>query len=173
MAASVLFLTISGIIELSMVMFLQSLVEGGLREASRYGITGDVPVGVTREARITEIVQENLIGLIPMANVTITYKVYPSFGDVGKPEPFVDASPVNGKYDAGETYTDINGNGQWDADMGAAGLGNAGDIVLYTINADWPLITPMVAPLFGHDGKVTISASVAVRNEPYPIAETP
>lgn len=171
MAATVLFLTLSAIIELSMVMFMQSLVEGGLREASRYGITGETPEGMTREERIAEIVQDNLMGLIPMNKVTITYKTYPSFGDVGNHEPFIDAPPLNGKYDVGETYTDINGNSQWDADMGSAGLGDAGAVVLYTISADWSLITPMVAPLFGHDGKVTIKASLAVRNEPYP--ETP
>lgn len=49
--------------------------------------------------------------------------VRPSFGDVGKPEPYVDSSPGNGAYDAGEDFTDINGNGQWDSDMGQAGLG--------------------------------------------------
>lgn len=169
--AVILFTTMSGIIELSMVMFIQSLVEGGLREASRFGITGTIPEGMTREERIKQIVGANTLGLIDMDTAELTSKIYPSFADIGKPEPFVDNNPANGTRDPGESYTDVNGNGQWDSDMGAAGLGGPGDIVLYTITADWPLMTPLIGPLLGTSGIVKINASVAVRNEPYVVGE--
>lgn len=165
--ASILFTALAGALDLSMLMFVQTLLEGGLREASRYGITGATDDGESRETKIRNIVGDNLFNLIDIDDVTTTYKVYPSFGGIGQPEPYVDANH-NGKYDAGETYTDINGNGQWDADQGKAGVGASGDVVLYTLSAPWTLLTPMIATIFGNGGLVTLTASVAVRNEPYP-----
>jgi Flp pilus assembly protein TadG len=165
-AAPIVTLTIAGLIELSMVMFVSSLMEGGIRDASRFGITGYVPPGSTRDDEIRKLVGDATVGLINIATAIIDTKVYPSFGDVGKPEPYTDTNG-NGHYDEGESFTDVNGNGVWDADMGVAGLGGPGDIVLYKITADWPLMTPLLVPFMGTDGKMTLSASVAVRNEPY------
>jgi len=165
-AAPVVTLTIAGLIELSMVMFVSSLMEGGIRDASRFGITGYVPPGSTREAEIRKLVGDATAGLIDIATANIDTKVYPSFGDVGKPEPFTDTNG-NEQYDEGEPFTDVNGNGQWDPDMGVAGLGGPSDIVLYKITADWHLMTPLLVPFMGSDGKMVLSASVAVRNEPY------
>ena len=96
-------------IDLSMVMFITNVMEGGLREASRYAITGYTETGKTREQKIAEIIKDHSYGLIKAEDITITYKVYPSFGDVGKPEPFVDSNN-NGQHDAGEPFTDINNN---------------------------------------------------------------
>lgn len=166
-AAPVVIGAVAAVIELAMVMFVSSLAEGGLREASRFGITGRLPAGTSREEAIASIVTDHTIGLVDGASIAITYMVYPSFGDIGKPEPFTDSDPANGQHDAGEAFNDINGNGQWDVDMGAAGLGGPGDVVLYTIRFDWPLLTPLFAPLAPADGKLRLGASIAVRNEPY------
>jgi hypothetical protein len=153
-------------IDLSMVMFITNVMEGGLREASRYAITGYLEPGKTREQKIAEIVKDHSYGFIKQEDITIVYKVYPSFGDVGKPEPFVDQNG-NGQHDSGEPFTDINNNGQWDADMGKAGVGGPGDIVAYTVSYKWTLWTPLAAQLWPNNGTVTLSAIVAVRNEPY------
>jgi Flp pilus assembly protein TadG len=166
LAAPVVTMSVAGLMELSMVMFVNSLMEGGLRDASRYGITGYVPPGTTRDQHIKKILGDATIGLIDMTAADITTTVYPSFEDVGKPEPFTDTN-ANGAYDSGEAYTDVNGNGQWDSDMGKAGLGGPGAIVVYQISADWSLLTPLMVPFMGTDGKMRLSASVAVRNEPY------
>jgi Flp pilus assembly protein TadG len=165
-AAPIVTLSIAGLIEISMVMFISSLLEGGIRDASRFGITGYVPPGTTREQQIRKLVGDATVGLIDMATTIIDTKVYPSFGDVGQPEPYTDSNG-NGHYDAGEPFTDVNGNGQWDPDMGAAGLGGPGDIVVYTVTADWRLMTPLLVPLMGTGGHMSLSASVAVRNEPF------
>ncbi|MHA1113029.1 MAG: TadE/TadG family type IV pilus assembly protein [Alphaproteobacteria bacterium] len=166
-AAPVALISIAGIIELSMMMFVTTLVEGGLREAARFGATGFTPASVSREEKILQTLDENAIGLVDFATATVTYLIYPGFEDVGKPEPYVDDSPANGAYDAGESYQDVNGNGQWDSDMGAAGLGGPGDVVLYTVNYEWKALTPLVAPFIGTNGTLDLSASVAVRNEPW------
>jgi Flp pilus assembly protein TadG len=167
-AAPVALLTIAGVVELSMMMFVTSLVEGGLRDAARFGITGFTPGGLSREAQILQILDENAIGLVDFSTATVTYVVYPGFQDVGKPEPYVDDSPANGTYDVGESFQDVNGNGQWDSDMGAAGLGGPGDVVLYTVSYQWKALTPLVEPFVGTGGVLNMSASVAVRNEPWP-----
>lgn len=169
-AAPVIFLMVAGLIEMSLMMFVVTLAEGGLREASRFGITGNVPPGMTREQQILTLIEDSTIGLIDMSTTNISYDVYPSFGDVGKPEPYVDNNPANGSYDVGESYTDVNGNGQWDPDMGAAGLGGPGEIVRYTIEFDWSMLTPLLTPIVGTNGTVRMQSSVAVRNEPYPVA---
>ena len=166
--APVLILTITGIMEVAMVLTVSSLLEGGLRDSARFGITGNIPTGVTREEQIKKIIGDATIGLVDMTTATIDTLVYPSFADIGQPEPFTDLNS-NGTYDVGEPYTDINSNGQWDPDMGAAGLGGPGEIVLYKIKYDLPLMTPLLSAIMGgSDNKVTLRASIAVRNEPFP-----
>lgn len=166
-AAPVIIFAAVGVIELGTMMFTNTLMEGGLRDAARFGITGYAPVGVSREDRIREILQDNTIGLVDMSTATITQHIYPSFGDIGKPEPYTDDNPANGQYDPGEAFQDINGNGQWDPDMGAAGIGGPGAVVLYVVEFDWPALTPLFQPIFNGIGKIRMRASVAVRNEPF------
>lgn len=173
LVAPAVLLGIAGVIDFMMVLFVTSLLEGGLQDASRLGRTGYQPTGVSRETAIRNSVADATIGLIDMNEVQITYKVYPGFENVGESEPYDDIAPANGAYDAGEPFNDINGNGVWDADMGVAGLGEPGDVVLYKVSYEWPALTPLVAPFFGPDGKASIGASVAVRNEPWESAPPP
>ena len=169
-AAPVVIMATVGIIEFSMILFVSSLLEGGLREASRFGLTGFQPNGLTREERILKIVEDHTHGLVDGTAINLSTLVYPSFDSIGQPEPFTDENS-NGTFDAGEPYMDINGNNQWDPDMGAAGLGGPEDIVLYTIEYDWPLMTGMLNGFVGNDGKIGLRASVVVRNEPYGTTE--
>jgi hypothetical protein len=62
-------------------------------------------------------------------------------------------------------FIDINGNGSWDADMGQAGLGNPGDVVVYTVSYPWPIVTPIISAIIG--STYTITTRTVVRNEPY------
>ena len=168
LVAPIIITTVVGIIEVSMILAVASLIEGGLRDAARFGITGYVPAGTTREDHIKQIISDATVGLVDINAMNISTLVYPSFGDIGQPEPYTDVNG-NGSYDAGEPFTDINGNGQWDADMGAAGLGGPGEIVLYKLDYDLPTMTSLMSTIIGGaDGKITLKASVAVRNEPYP-----
>jgi len=169
-AAPVVIMATVGIIEFSMILFVSSLLEGGLREASRFGLTGFQPNGLTREERILKIVEDHTHGLVDGTAANLSTLVYPSFDSIGQPEPFTDENS-NGTFDAGEPYMDINGNNQWDPDMGAAGLGGPEDIVLYTIDYDWPLMTGMLNGFIGNNGKIELRASVVVRNEPYGTTE--
>jgi Flp pilus assembly protein TadG len=155
---------LGAIMEFSGIMFVQTLLEGSAREASRYGITGSTEPGVTREEQIMNIIRENTYGIIDLDKIQVETLVYDNFGDVGQPEPFTDDNG-NGAYDAGEAFEDVNGNGTWDPDMGAAGLGGPGDVVVYRMSYDWTIMIPLFRPFFGDT--VTLQANIAVRNEPY------
>jgi Flp pilus assembly protein TadG len=168
LAAPVIFLFVAGILEVGLYIFGLTLLEASVRESSRYGITGASPSGVSREQAIRNIVGARTIGLIDMDRLVITTMVYSSFTQIGQAEPFTDTAPFNGVYDAGEPFTDVNGNGRWDPDMGSAGVGGPGDVVVYTLTYPWPLLTGLLNDLIGESGFLTLRASIAVRNEPYP-----
>jgi hypothetical protein len=160
-----IFLGIVGaIMEFSGIMFIQALLEGSAREASRYSITGFTEPGVSREDQILQIVEKNTHGLIDLDELELDTLVYENFGDIGEPEPFTDENS-NGAFDEGEPFTDVNGNGSWDEDMGAAGLGGPGDVVVYRMSYDWSIIIPMFRPFFGD--AITLRSNIAVRNEPF------
>jgi Flp pilus assembly pilin Flp len=159
----VIILVIVGGIEMAIVLFIGSSIEAAVMEASRYGATG-TETGVSRADRVMGIVEERTHGLLDMEQVEMETLVYESFADIGDPEPFTDADG-NAVYNVGETFVDVNGNGKWDPDMGAAGLGGPSDIVVYRLTYDWGLVTPMLRELLGES--VTHVSSVALRNEPF------
>ncbi len=165
-AAPIVLLAVAGIIDLMMVLFVSSLMEGGLQSASRLGRTGFQPSGITRLEAVKQAVADATIGLVDMDQATITTRVYPCFDSIGQPEPYVDAN-TSGAYDPGEDYTDVNGNGQWDPDMAGAGLGGPGSVVMYDIAYEWAALTPLIGKIFGPNGTIPMTVSVAVRNEPF------
>ncbi|MAN81100.1 MAG: hypothetical protein CMM77_06610 [Rhodospirillaceae bacterium] len=165
-AAPLMVMMIIATIEFGMIMFVSTLMESALRDAARFGITGQEPDGATRLEQIIAIVEDRTIGLVDMDNATVEVRVYPTFGDVGRGEAFVDGNG-NGAYDPGETFTDENGNGAHDADIGEAGAGEAGSIVAYRMEYAWPLRTPLAGQFIGEDGKFVLKSAIAVRNEPY------
>jgi hypothetical protein len=158
-----LLLFVVGSIETAIVLFIGSSIEAAVMEASRYGITG-TEAGVSREEKVLEIVADRTYGLLDMNQVEMETLVYESFADIGKPEPFTDQDG-NTTYNSGEPFVDVNGNGQWDADMGEAGLGGPSDVVVYRLTYDWGIVTPVMRNVIGDN--VTHVSSIAVRNEPY------
>ncbi|MGO1117741.1 TadE/TadG family type IV pilus assembly protein [Rhodovibrionaceae bacterium A322] len=161
-----IFLTMTGLLELCFILLVGTLMEGGLREAARFGITGQEPNADARTERVIEIVESHTMGLVDLEAADISFKSYASFGAVGEPEPFTDSNR-NGRRDNGENYTDVNNNGRWDADQGAEGLGGAEEVVLYSLDYNWPLLTGFLDHLIGSGGAMPLRASVLVRNEPY------
>lgn len=172
--APVLILFMMGTIEAAMMMFVQNILESATFNASRLGKTGYATPGATREETIIQMIEDRAAGLLDPALIEIDAMAYGGgFGDVNQPEPYTDSNG-NGVKDAGEPYIDSNGNGAWDADMGMAGLGTAGDVVVYTVRYPWTLITPMAGAFFGDDDLgedeepiITLTARAVVRNEPY------
>src|SRR5258708_4467521 len=52
--APMLVLLIGGILDVAMILFVNSALEGGIRDASRFGITGFTPAAISRETQIVE-----------------------------------------------------------------------------------------------------------------------
>lgn len=166
MIAPILMLLMMGTIELSLIMYANSIMEGAAFDASRRGKTGYVDQDVTREDTILNTLYERTEDLLDTSQISITTTTYNQFDQIGQPEPFVDANG-NGERDSGENYTDVNGNGQYDTDVGIAGAGSASQVVVYTINYPWPIFTPLVGDLLGLDGVVNLTARAIVQNEPF------
>ena len=157
------------LIEILMILLINVLLEGGMRNASRFGITGNVGAD-GRQAQILSIIEDHTLGLVDMDTISVNTFVYESFEDIGTAEDFDDTSPANGEYDEGESFTDSNGNAVWDADRGTPGLGGADDIVLYVIEYDLPFMSGILNPLVGKDN-VRLTTSIPVKNEPYNIVD--
>jgi hypothetical protein len=152
-----------GSIESAIVLFIRSSMEAAVLEASRYGITG-AGEATSRADHVLEIVETRTYGLLDPDKIDLETLVYDDFDDIGKPEPFSDAN-ADGFHEAGEAFTDVNGNGKWDADMGKAGLGGRNAVVVYRLSYAWGIVTPMLHSIMGES--IMNVASVAIRNEPF------
>lgn len=151
-------------VEVLMVLWVSSAMESALRSASRFGLTGWSPEGVDRKAAIMQIVSARTMGLVNGDSASIRTLVYSEFGKIGQPEPFGDAYPYNHRYDPGESFIDVNGDGRYSNDMGRDGEGGPGEVVLYTIEYKAPFLTPLQRWI-GGDGFTPLRASAVVRNE--------
>jgi Flp pilus assembly protein TadG len=141
-AISVVLLTIVVIlIEASVQLLTHSLLEYGVREASRFGVTGQaVPSSmsanppVSREAAITDIIAGCGLGLIKLANLTVTVTTYPNFNNGAK---------------------------------GTAGAGGPGAIVRYQAIYTEPFLTSVAAAITGMPA-IQHTVTMFVQNEPFP-----
>jgi len=164
-----------GTMEISLYMASLVTLEGGLKEASRYGITSQNPGALTaaqlalvptafkanndpREEMIGLVLNTYTLNLIDLDNATVTTQVFDSFSVVKDGEPYTDLN-LNGQYDgpgspgvpaAGEPYSDMNCNGVRNGPgASGTGAGAAGSIVVYTIAYNWKVLTPFVGQYLG------------------------
>ncbi len=163
--APMVVLVIVGIAEIGTTLFVGALMEGAVREASRYGITGQGGAG--RMQTVRDIIDDTTLGLVDIDVADISTKIYNDFDSIGHGEPYTDDSPANGAFDPGEAFVDVNGNGQWDTDQGKDGVGDPGEVVVYNIAYDLPLLTGMLTQHFGSAGLIKVKSRIAVRNEPF------
>lgn len=163
--APVFLLMIMGIIEFALIMFTSSVMESATNNTARLGKTGYIVPGITRMQTIVNNVAARTAGLLDPTQITVSSTVYSNFNDIGQPEPCV--SPVTPPCPGVATvnFVDVNGNGTWDSDMGQAGLGNPGDVVVYTVSYPWRVVTPLINVITGTT--INITTRTVVRNEPY------
>jgi hypothetical protein len=164
--APVFLMMLFGTLEYCLVMYATHILESATTNTSRLGKTGFSETGEGREETILAEIERRAAGMLDIEELEISTLSYEGFDNIGQAEPYFDANS-NGSYDAGETFDDINGNGTRDEDMGAQNLGDAKDVVVYTVTYPWQVISPMLVPVLGQGGVVTLSARTVVRNEPY------
>lgn len=163
MVVPVMLLMFMGFGELAYESYVKSVLTGALQKAGRDStIQGAAALASTLDSSVLTQVQT----VAPSAAYVTTpsRKNYEKFGYVS-PEPFTDANG-NGTREAGECYTDINGNSAWDADPGGSGQGGASDAVVYTATIAYPRIFPLFGML-GWSSSATISDSTVLKNQPY------
>jgi Flp pilus assembly protein TadG len=158
LALPVLALLIIGTLEFGYRIYAMAIVNGALREASRMASTGQYTA-----SQINSSVTDAIQGFRKDAVVTIVTKSYSNFTGVGVAEPVTSGTVASGTY----CYQDINGNGQWDADQGTSGLGNADDVVYYQVTATYDTLFAYSEKMFGLGPKEKISANTLVSNEPF------
>lgn len=162
MTLPVMLVLMMGMMELGYQAYVQSVLTGAVQKAGRdSGIQG--ATAATIDAKVLAQVQ----AVAARASFASGYPKrlsYASFSAIA-PEPFVDTNN-NGVRDTGECYTDVNGNGQWDADAGRSGQGGANDVTVYTAQISYGRLFP-VTRLFGWPGTATLSASTTLMNQPY------
>lgn len=159
---------IVGTMEFAMIGFRTTILEGGLREAARFGTTGASMTGTAnREEAIIKIVNDHANGLFTVTSSDLTTLVYPDFSQIGQSEPYTDTD-ASGAWEDPEPYTDANCNGQFDEDMGLSGAGGGSEVVLYTVDLEIGTITGLIDHLIAENGKFPLTATIAIRNEPFP-----
>jgi len=137
MLAPVIFMATIGLFEASMMVSVKALLDAGTREASRFGVTGEVIGGETREQSIRDIVADHTSALVPASGLNVTIKSY-------------------------ETYYQLTS----DPDSGVSGAGDANNVVVYTVTYQQPLLTPYLETILGV-ARIPQSARVIVQNEPF------
>ena len=142
----ILFFILFTTMEVALIMFVKTGIESATSQAGRTGKTGYLEAKyATREEYIKSQINDKLGELLDTDALTITLKNYTDFAKIGEPEPSCtlgDAGCVAGGPDGG--YRDVNGNGMYDEDMAAAGAGGAGAVVVYVVEYDYPLQSPIL-----------------------------
>lgn len=161
-AAPILILTLVGIVDIGHAVYARAVLQGAIQKAGR---DAGLETGANNLKAIDAFVLKQTQTVVPRGAILTSRSNYQNFDDVGKPEDFVDANG-SGSYDDNECFTDVNNNAQWDEDRGAAGLGGADDVVVYTATLTYDRITPLWH-MIGLSKQASISASTALRNQPF------
>lgn len=168
LVAGPLILTIMAIGDLGYQSYLRSVTRGVLEKAARaasVGTLNSTDIDTYIEAQMAAINSKN-------GTTSTTKKSYYNFSRVGKPEKITTDTAPLGTYNSGDCYEDANGNGSYDTNSGAAGLGGADDIVYYEVTISMPRLFPM-AKLLGWSATQSATASTMVRNQPWANQGTP
>ena len=174
MLLPVLLLFSFGILEVSLCMVSLVTLEGGLKQASRFGITAALPTDADVAAVATQIptafagkdnrikmimaiLNQSTLDLIDLNTATISTQTFNSFSTVATGEPYTDTN-LNGQWDPGESFSDTScppngirdGPGAASGGSGSAGdAGASGAIVVYTVTYNWRIMTPIVGKFLG------------------------
>ncbi len=161
--APVFFLIIMGTFELGLVMFYSTVLEGATSFGSRIGKVNYLPPGYNdRATYIRTQALEQLQGILPPEKLTFSMKTYNTFDAVSQPEACL-VDVCDSTSPAG-SFTDTNGNGQWDPDQGKNSPGAPGAIVQYELSYNYRFFTPFVGSLFADP--LVLRGITVVSNEP-------
>ena len=158
----VFFFALLGMMDFGLQFYAQHILSGAVHQAAR---KATLEIYVQDPAALDATVTSNVRVLLKDANVVFERKAYSDFSKVKKAEPYTDTNN-NNQRDAGECYSDINGSGNWENDMGKAGNGGADDVILYTASTQYKPFFPFWTTMM-NSGPIVLSATTVLRNQPY------
>lgn len=141
LVAPLLFFLLFVIVDIGVLFWVNLTMQYAVREGARYAVTGqsNLDPNAANQQRYLAIVQEiqnNSMGLYNL--------VSPSY-----------VITINGG-----TSTSYSSSGSYTSGM----FGKPGDIVVLQINCAWPLLTPLIKPMF-LNGTYSFSVAATMRNE--------
>lgn len=145
-----IFLAISGgLLELSYDAYLRAQLSGIVGKAAR-DITLESSADHAAQAALNARILAAVRSIEPAADVRFKIESYRTYQSARDPaEPFIDANE-NGVCDLGESYEDLNGDGQYSRNSTLSGLGDADDVAAYSV-------TVRYRRLFGFMGAMGLS----------------
>src|SRR5690606_34982642 len=90
--APVLLLLMFGIVEFSLIMLVNSVMESATMMTSRLGKTGYVGEGLSREQTLLAAVRQRAGALIDPDRLSVASEYYAQFDQIGDAEPWNDAN---------------------------------------------------------------------------------
>ena len=124
-------------VDFAIVFYVYQSLENSISQASRFAVTGQRKQGID-----------------PITGQQVTLDRAASIKKAMQEATTLDLSTA--RY----TFTNIS-NPTGDP------TGSPGDIIKVAVSYDWPIITPLIRPMFSN-GKVRLTVSAAVKNEPSP-----
>ncbi len=164
-----------GALDVGYQSYLRSTLQGDLYDVARIASVENPKLntsGNTLQERVEAAIKQRIAPLASKGTYTIKAQSYSDFSKIGKPEPLVTDKNNDGKYDLGDCWQDMNGNGGFDTDAGKSGLGGASDVVFYEVQLKTPRLVPM-DKLIGLPGYHEARAKVAIRTQPYADQQQP
>ena len=147
LATVLLFGLLFAIIDLGVLFFVNLTMQNAVRTATRYAVTGqsglDPNGGTDRMAALVQAIKDNSYGLYDK--------------NLHNPkDPTVKViQPLSGvfrNYTGGTVQTSVPGQ--------------PNDIIVVSLTYTWPLMTPLLKPLFPN-GRYTFTVKSTMRNEPF------
>ena len=160
-----------GSLDLAHQTYVRAVMQGALNDAARRAAVEN-PTFSSPGGSIEEQVENKIraaAGPVAVnATMTITQQNYSNFTDIGDPEKLMTDVNGNGEFDAddGDCWEDANDNGEFDLDAGADGRGGASEVVFYTASVSMPRLFPLDA-LTNASSTIQMNLETAVRNQPY------
>lgn len=156
--APVFLLLMLGVFDMGQMLYAKSVLDGAVQSAARLSA---LETGDTDDA--DAMVKDSVNPIIPGVTLETSRVSYFDFADIERPEKW-DDDDGDGTCNNSESYTDENGNGRWDLDIGVDGNGGANDVVIYTVNATY---TPLFKVPFLNLADRTLTSTAVRKNQPF------
>ena len=160
-----LMMLLFGVLELAMILLVSATLDTATDFAARNIRTGQFQSGLSKapvsQQGFRQLVCINMSWLQPLCSIDA-----PKPGEADPNPLFVEARTFNTFADAGAAPA--RDPATFDPDATNWCAGNPEDIVVVTTYFKWPIITPLIRPLFkNYDGGRMISSTRLFRNEPF------